>query len=119
MGMKRIATVLFVVGLVLSVLLGALADLFIQAVIVSFYGISVLFGLVVGFMNSAKEETEEVLYTTAAIALVAIAGVELARVAPDMFGQFVVGAVRGVIAFLLPVALVVGSKRILDLGVGF
>jgi hypothetical protein len=119
MGMKRVATILYVVGLVLALLAGALADLFIQEVIVAFYVVVVLFGLVVGYLNAAKEETEDILYTTAVLALVALATGELARVAPDMFGDFVVGAGRGLIAYAFAVALVVGSKRVLDLGEGF
>jgi hypothetical protein len=119
MGMKRVGTILFVVGLVLSLLLGALADLFILPVIVAFFVIIVLFGITVGLMSTGKEETEEVLYTVAVVALVAMAATSLSRVAPDVFGDFVVGAAHGIIAYVLPIALVVASKRMLDLGVGF
>jgi len=117
--MKQVGTVLYVVGLVLALLLGALADLFIQPVIVAFFSIALVFGLLVGFLTFAKEETEDVLYTTAAVALVALAATNLARVAPDMFGQYLVGAARGLIAYLFGVVLVVGAKRVYDLGVGF
>ncbi len=119
MGMKRAGTILLVIGLAFAILLGALADLFIQGVIVAFFAVLVVFGIIVGVLNSAKEETEEVLYTTAVLVLVAMATANLSRIAPDIFGGFIVGAGRGLIAYLLPVALIVGGKRIIDLGEGF
>ncbi len=119
MGLKRVGTVLYVVGLVLALLLGALADLFIESVIVAFFGFLVVWGLLVGFLNLAKEETEEILYTTAALALLALGATNLARVAPDLFGNFVLGAAKGALAYLFAAGLVVGAKRVWDLGVGF
>lgn len=117
--MKRVATVLYVVGLVFAVLLGALADLFIEEVIVAFFGFLVVWGILIGFLNLAKEETEDVLYTTVAVAVLALGATNLARVAPDLFGNFVVGAAKGVLAYLFAVGLVIGAKRVWDLGVGF
>ena len=117
--MRRVGTAFFAVGLVLAVLLGALNDLFIMPVITAFFWSLFVFGLIAGFLNTAKEDAEDVLYTAAVVLLACIAAVELGRVAPDVFGKFVVDAAKGVIAFIFPAALVVGVKRIWDLGTGF
>ena len=119
MGLRRVGTAFFAVGIVLAVVMGALADLFVTPVIVAFYWILVGFGLIAGFLNLAKEDAEDILYTTAVILLAALAAGELSRIAPDMFGAFIVNAAKGVIAFVFPTALVIGAKRVFDLGTGF
>lgn len=117
--MRRVGTAFFTVGLGLAVVMGALNDMFIMPVITAFFWVLFVFGLIAGFLNTAKEDTEDVLYTVAVLLLAAIAAGELSRVAPDLFGTFVIGAAKGVIAFVFPAALVVGAKRIFDLGTGF
>ncbi len=119
MGLRRVGTAFFSVGLVLAVILGALNDLFVPPVITAFFWVLFGFGLLAGFLNFAKEDTEDILYTAAVILLAAMAAGELARIAPDMFGTFVTGAAKGVIAFVFPTVLVVGAKRVFDLGTGF
>ncbi len=119
MGMRRVGTAFFTVGLVLAVLMGALSDLFIMPVITAFFWVLFVFGLIAGFLNTAKEDAEDVLYTAAVVLLACMAASELGRVSPDMFGNFVVGAAKGVIAFVFPAAFIVGAKRIWDLGTGF
>jgi hypothetical protein len=117
--MRRVGTAFFAVGLGLAAVMGALSDLFIMTVIVAFFWVLFAFGLIAGFLNTAKEDAEDLLYTAAVLVLVCIAAGELSRVAPEMFGTFVVGAAKGVIAFVFPVVLVVGAKRVFDLGTGF
>ncbi len=119
MGLRRVGTAFFAVGIVLAVLMGALADLFVNPVVIAFYWILIGFGLIAGFLNFAKEDTEDVLYTTAVILLACLAAGELSRIATPTFGLFVTNAAKGVIAFAFPIALVVGAKRVFDLGTGF
>ena len=119
MGIRRVGTAFFVIGLILAVILGALNDLFVLPVITAFFWVLFGFGLLAGFLNTAKEDTEDILYTAAVLVLTALAAGELARIAPDVFGTFVTGAAKGMIAFVFPVAIVVGAKRIWDLGTGF
>ena len=119
MGVRRVGTAFFSIGLALAVIMGALNDLFVMPVITAFFWVLFVFGLVAGFLNFAKEDTEDVLYTAAVILLAGIAAGELARVSPDMFGTIVTGMAKGVIAFVFPAVLVVGAKRIFDLGSGF
>lgn len=119
MGMRRVGTAFFAIGLVLAVVMGAFNDLFIMPVITAFFWVLFVFGLVAGFLNLAKEDAEDVLYTAAVVLLACMAASELSRVSPEMFGNFIVGAAKGVIAFIFPAALVVGAKRIWDLGTGF
>ena len=117
--MRRVGTAFFTVGLVLAVLMGALSDLFIMPVITAFFWVLFVFGLIAGFLNTAKEDAEDILYTVAVLLLASLAVGELARVMPSGFGNFIVGAAKGVIAFIFPAAVVVGAKRIWDLGTGF
>ncbi len=119
MGMRRVGTAFFAVGLGLAVVMGALSDLFIISVIVAFFWALFAFGLIAGFLNTAKEDAEDILYTVGVLVLVSIAAGELSRIAPEMFGSFVAGAAKGVIAFVFPAGLVVGLKRVWDLGTGF
>lgn len=119
MGLRRVGTAFYAVGIVLAVLLGASEDLFINAAVIAFYWILVACGLIAGFLNFAKEDTEDILYTTAVVLLAALAAGELSRIATPAFGVFVTNAAKGVIAFAFPVALVVGAKRVFDLGTGF
>ena len=119
MGLRRVGTAFYAVGIVLAVLLGASADLFINAAVIAFYWILVACGLIAGFLNFAKEDTEDILYTTAVVLLAALAAGELSRIATPAFGVFVTNAAKGVITFAFPVALVVGAKRVFDLGTGF
>ncbi|MFA6889246.1 MAG: hypothetical protein WC254_07160 [Candidatus Woesearchaeota archaeon] len=119
MGLRRVGTAFFAVGIVLAIIMGAFADLFVTAVIIAFYWILFGFGLIAGFLNLAKEDAEDILYTAAVILLAAVAAGELSRVAPDVFGTFIVNGAKGIIAFVFPAALVIGAKRIFDLGTGF
>lgn len=119
MGIRRVGTAFFAVGLGVAVVLGAVNDLFIMEVITAFFWVLFGFGLVTGFLNLAKEDAEDILYTSAVLLLGALAASELSRIAPEMFGSFVTGAAKGVIAFVFPAALVVGAKRVWDLGTGF
>lgn len=119
MGVRRVGTAFFSIGLVLAVIMGALNDLFVMPVITAFFWVLFVFGLIAGFLNFAKEDTEDLLYTAAVILVAAMAAGELARVSPEMFGIFVAGAAKGVIAFVFPTAVVVGAKRVFDLGTGF
>lgn len=121
MGIRRIGTAFFAIGLVFAVILGALgdSDMFVLGAVVAFFWVLFCFGLIAGFLNLAKEDAEDILYTSAVLLLAAFAATELSRVAPGFFGAFVVGAAKGVIAFVFPAALVVGAKRIWDLGIGF
>ncbi len=119
MGLRRIGTAFYAVGIILAVVLGATSDFFINAAVVAFYWILVVFGLVAGFLNFAKEDTEDILYTTAVVLLAALAAGELSRIATPAFGIFITNAAKGVIAFAFPTALVVGAKRVFDLGTGF
>ncbi len=119
MGIRRVGTAFFAVGIVLAVLLGALSDLFIVEVVTAFYWVLFVFGLIAGFLNLAKEDAEDMLYTAAVVLLACIAATELSRVSADLFGNYLVGAAKGVIAFVFPTVLVVGAKRVFDLGTGF
>ena len=119
MGMKRVGTAFFAVGMVIAVLLGATAYLFISQAIMAFFWLLVLLGLVTGFLNTGKEDAEDILYTGAVILLACIAAGELSRTATPVFGSFVTGAAKGIIAFVLPIVLVVGAKRVWDTGTGF
>ncbi|MEK6921773.1 MAG: hypothetical protein AABX82_07840 [Nanoarchaeota archaeon] len=119
MGMRRVGTAFFAVGLGVAIVMGALSDLFIMTVITAFFWVLFGFGLIAGFLNTAKEDAEDILYTIGVLLLACIAASELSRIAPEMFGSFVAGAAKGVIAFVFPAAVVVGAKRIFDLGTGF
>lgn len=119
MGIRRIGTAFFAIGLIFAVLLGVLggSDLFELWAVALFMWVLFAFGLIAGFLNLAKEDAEDILYTSAVLLLAAFAAIELSRV--DFFSPYILGAAKGVIAFVFPAALVIGAKRIWDLGIGF
>src|SRR3989338_8574062 len=118
MGMRRVGTAFFAVGLVLAVLIGVvfsgLMNAWEEIAVIAVLWLLIVFGLVAGFLNTAKEDAEDILYTVAVLLLASLAVGELARVMPSGFGNFIVGAAKGVIAFIFPAAVVVGAKRIWD-----
>lgn len=119
MGIRRIGTAFFAIGLIFAVILGVLgsSDLFELWAVALFMWVLFAFGLITGFLNLAKEDAEDLLYTSAVLVLAAFAAIELSRI--DFFSIYVVGAAKGMLAFVFPAALVIGTKRIWDLGIGF
>ena len=123
MGIRRVGTAFFSIGLILAlvigVVFGGMMDLWENIAIIAMFWALFAFGLIAGFLNFAKEDTEDILYTVAILLLAALAAGELSRIASPGFGNIITGAAKGIIAFVFPVALVLGAKRVWDLGTGF
>ncbi len=123
MGIRRVGTAFFsiclILALVIGVVFGGMMDLWENIAIIAMFWALFAFGLIAGFLNFAKEDTEDILYTVAILLLAALAAGELSRIASLGFGNIITGAAKGIIAFVFPVALVLGAKRVWDLGTGF
>ncbi len=100
---------MFLIGVVLALILGALSNQFVDPAVAAMVGVLMVLGLVTGIF-SMFEETKGLMYTSLVIVLAAwIGGQAVLRV--PLMGTYLTGALNYVVVFTIPVLLVLAVKR--------
>ena len=118
---KRIGNYAFIIGVVLALVLGLIP----AAVLGSAYGmlasLLVVLGIIVGFINVTGKETKEFLLVAAVLIITAGIGAGAGLSAAGLFGgvqfigQYLAGVFGQLLAFIIPVTVVVALKDIIEL----
>ena len=109
---KKIGEYSFVVGVIIAIVLGLIADRIGGSVGVALSSLLVLLGLIVGFLNvTSKESKEFVLLTVALVIVAGLAGSTLGAISG--IGKYIAGIFQQLMVFLKPAVVVVALKAIM------
>src|SRR3989338_3886058 len=113
---KKIGDYSFIIGVIISVVLGIALPLG-EIITAWLTSILVLLGLIVGFLNVTGKETRDFLTVALILVLVAYAGNATTNLSEVMYiGPYFGGIFKAMMAFVVPATIVVGLKEIWALG---
>ena len=113
---KRIGHYSFIIGVIIAVILGLALPIG-EATTAVLTSILVLLGLIVGFLNVTGKETTEFLTVATILVIVAYAGGASGNLGTVQFiGQYLTGIFQGIMALVVPAAVIVGLKDVWRLG---
>jgi len=109
---KKIGEYSFVIGVIVAIVLGLIADRIGGSVGIALSSLLVLLGLIVGFLNvTSKESKEFILLTVALVIMAGLAGATLANI--EGIGKYIAGIFQQLMIFLAPASVVVALKAIM------
>jgi len=112
---KKIGHYSFIVGVILAVVLGLALPIGEGATAI-LTSVLVVLGLLVGFINVTGKETKEFLLVATVLVIVSAMGAGAESLGGVMYlGGYLQGIFQGIMAFVVPAAVVVGLKDILAL----
>lgn len=104
----------FTVGVVIALILGLIAAKLPANVMGVLTSLLILAGVVVGFFNITPAEAKDyVFYVTAIILVIYLGGSGLGQL--QFVGTYLVSVLNAIMAFILPSAIIVGIKSIINL----
>ncbi len=109
---KKIGNYSFIIGVILAIILGLALPLGVgtTAVLTS---ILVVLGLIVGFLNVTGKETTEFLTVATILVIVSYAGGAAGSLGTvQVIGKYLTGIFQGIMALVVPAAVVVGLKDV-------
>lgn len=119
---KQIGNYSFIVGVIISVVLGLAFEKLPKGTGVHdwLWTLLVVLGLVVGFLNVSGKETKEFLWVTVALVVVAFAGSAQISSWKDvqLIGPYLKGVFDSILAFVVPASVVVALKEVWELAKG-
>ena len=104
---KKVGEYSFVIGVIIAIVLGLIADRIGGSVGIALSSLLVLLGLIVGFLNVTSKEVTGFLLATVALMMVGNVGLSLPAV-----GSFVTSVVSAFISFTAGAAAVVAIKEL-------
>ncbi len=108
--MKNLGRWAFIIGLVISVLLGFVTFTYASLVLV-------ILGLIVGFMNVTEKEATNYLVAVIALLAVGIAGLQALSVLGTLY-TWIQTVLASFVTFVAASAVVVAVKELFDMGRG-
>jgi len=109
---KKIGQYSFIVGVIISIILGLALPIGAQAT-VWLTSILVILGLIVGFLNVVGKETKDFLMVAAILVIVTYAGGASAELGSVLYiGPYLSGIFGAILAFIVPATVVVALKDI-------
>lgn len=104
----------FTIGIVIALILGLVSTRLSVNVVAVLTSLLILLGIIVGFFNISPTETKDyILYVTAMIVVVSLGGNNLGQV--QLIGGYVVSVLNAILAFIMPSAIIVGIKAVINL----
>ncbi|RMF54821.1 hypothetical protein D6745_04045 [Candidatus Woesearchaeota archaeon] len=109
---KMIGKWTFIIGVVISVVIGLIGGMLGSAT-PWLTSLLILFGLIVGFLNVAGEDTKDFMLASVVLVITAYMGNAATTLATmEIIGPYISGILTAVLAFVVPATVVVALKEV-------
>lgn len=111
---NKVIAYAFTAGVVIALVLGLIANWVPPTTVPYLTSLLILAGIIVGFFNINPRETKDyILFTTALVIVVSLAGSNLSGL--QYVGKYLDNVLKHLLAFILPSVIIVGVKAIINL----
>ena len=112
---KMVGKWAFIIGVVIAVILGLIGGMLGTAT-PWLLSLLILFGLIVGFLNVAGEDTKDFMIASVILVITAYMGNAATTLATmEIIGTYISGILTAILAFVVPATVVVALKEVYTL----